>query len=417
MGSAATHDPGRLPWGRFGRPEVVVVAAVMAVTLAVAWFTSIDQATVRWFYDADGPEAWPLANHWLSRFFYYSAPVLASILGLGAVAVWTGGRVSIKLRRWRWHALFMLLVLVLGPGLVVNAIFKDYSGRPRPRQTTEFGGPYAHRAPLEFGKIAAGKSFPAGHASVGFAYCGLYFVLRRHRRRAAFTALGASLGFGLLMGVCRMAAGAHFFSDVIFAGALTFLVAHVTYFFLLKIPEKEAAWEAGQQAPPRTLSRKEKWGYGSLAGVIACLLLFVYPYHRRFESRWLLPDAALSKPTSLEVFADRGDVVLDFTQPQRHLEILGVFHGFGLPEKTVHERIEADIAARPVELFYAHDARGVFTDFEGRVTLFLDRDRIATLKATAPEGAIFVEWPEGSAPPPETWELAAPAVFLPEPAE
>ena len=38
------------------------------------------------------------------------------------------------------NILYLLLVLILGAGLIVNVIFKDDSGRARPRDITEFGG-------------------------------------------------------------------------------------------------------------------------------------------------------------------------------------------------------------------------------------------------------------------------------------
>ncbi|HBH49073.1 MAG TPA: PAP2 family protein, partial [Bacteroidales bacterium] len=43
----------------------------------------------------------------------------------------------IGMRRW---ALMMILTIVLGPGLLVNATFKDNWGRPRPNEIVEFGG-------------------------------------------------------------------------------------------------------------------------------------------------------------------------------------------------------------------------------------------------------------------------------------
>jgi lipid A 4'-phosphatase len=42
-------------------------------------------------------------------------------------------------------------------------------------------------------------------------------------------AVGAALAFGAGVGILRMAAGAHFFSDVVFAGVFTFLLIWLTH--------------------------------------------------------------------------------------------------------------------------------------------------------------------------------------------
>jgi lipid A 4'-phosphatase len=42
-------------------------------------------------------------------------------------------------------------------------------------------------------------------------------------------AYGTALAFGSAVGVLRMAAGAHFFADVVFAGVLMFMVIWVTH--------------------------------------------------------------------------------------------------------------------------------------------------------------------------------------------
>ena len=102
---------------------------------------------------------------------------------------------------------FMALLLALGPGLLVNLVLKEGTGRPRPAQTREYGGAQAFRAVGEFGAPDAGHSFPTGHASMGFCSLGLFVYLwpRCNRLALAFGALGAT--HGLLMGVASIAQG------------------------------------------------------------------------------------------------------------------------------------------------------------------------------------------------------------------
>lgn len=368
--------------------ELLAGLALVALTTLVFWVTDWDQAAQRPLY-AGGENPWPVADAPLCQFFYYSAPVLAGVLGLGSLGFWVGARFKPSWRPWRRYATYLFLCMALGPGLVINAIFKDYSGRPRPRQTEEFGGAYQHLRPFETGKIAAGKSFPCGHASVGYVYVAGYFLLRRKRPRLAWGILLGSLVFGGLMGWCRMAAGGHFLSDVIMAFAMTFLVCHLTYYHLLKIPR----WESlpRDASPPRHFTRLEAAGYGVFGLACGFVLLLAYPYYNRLDKPW--PDSAMvaSEPIQLIVVADRGTVTFVFDQPERHLDIEAEVHGFGLPEKSVQRTFEIDQGTMPVTLRYAHTTRGVFTEFEGRLVFYLDPARVRTVDAREVTGLVVVE--------------------------
>ena len=64
-------------------------------------------------------------------------------------------------------------------------------------------------------------SFVAGEASGAFWTLAPAALAPPQWRLLAY---GAALVFGIAMGVLRMAAGAHFFTDVVFAGVLMFLL-------------------------------------------------------------------------------------------------------------------------------------------------------------------------------------------------
>ena len=61
-------------------------------------------------------------------------------------------------------------------------------------------------------------SFTAGHPSAGFALAALGYAYVSRRRR--WQVLAAATGFGLLVGLARVAAGGHFLSDVLFSGII-----------------------------------------------------------------------------------------------------------------------------------------------------------------------------------------------------
>ena len=69
-------------------------------------------------------------------------------------------------------------------------------------------------------------SFIAGEPTAAFWTMAAAAVAPAHWRALAYA---AALTFGSAVGLLRMVAGAHFFSDVVFAGVLTFLVIWVAH--------------------------------------------------------------------------------------------------------------------------------------------------------------------------------------------
>jgi len=147
------------------------------------------------------------------------AAVVVSV-GILLVGVLRNGPVG---RRGKVAAL-LLVVLAVGPGLIVNGILKEHWGRARPRDVVEFGGDHRFTPAIVISdQCERNCSFTAGHPSAGFALAALgYAYVSRRRRWAVFA---AATGFGLLVGLARVAVGGHFLSDVLFSG---FIVVGLT---------------------------------------------------------------------------------------------------------------------------------------------------------------------------------------------
>ena len=127
--------------------------------------------------------------------------------------------------------LFLLFTLGIGPGLLVNTILKDHSGRARPFQVSEFGGDRRFTAAFVVSdQCNTNCSFVSGDASLGYFGLAFFFIARRRRMLIASAAVFA----GTLIGLVRMAQGAHFLSDVIFSGVFTFLAGWLLYFLMLR---------------------------------------------------------------------------------------------------------------------------------------------------------------------------------------
>jgi lipid A 4'-phosphatase len=119
--------------------------------------------------------------------------------------------------------LFVLAALAVGPGLVVNAGFKDNWGRARPRDVTEFAGERTFTPALvPTDQCERNCSFVAGHPSVMYWLAALGFAVAAGRRRNQVFVVAAALG--LIAGFGRIVQGGHFLSDVVFSGVAVFAV-------------------------------------------------------------------------------------------------------------------------------------------------------------------------------------------------
>lgn len=139
--------------------------------------------------------------------------------------------------RWRMliparGAVLMIVTLALGPGLIVNAILKDQYGRPRPADVQPLGGSHAFVAWWDpRGTCPQNCSFVSGDVSAGFWTLAPAALLPAPWRPLAYT---AAIAFGSGIAVLRMVFGGHFFTDVVFAAIITFLIIWVTYNFLYR---------------------------------------------------------------------------------------------------------------------------------------------------------------------------------------
>jgi lipid A 4'-phosphatase len=131
-------------------------------------------------------------------------------------------------------ALFLIATLALGPGVLTNLVFKDHWGRPRPIDVQQFGGAY-HFTPWwdPRGDCPNNCSFIAGEPSGAFWTLAPAALAPPELRAVAY---GAAIVFGTGVGALRMGAGAHFFSDVVFAGVFMYLLIWVMHGLIYRWP-------------------------------------------------------------------------------------------------------------------------------------------------------------------------------------
>jgi lipid A 4'-phosphatase len=127
---------------------------------------------------------------------------------------------------------YVIASAVLGPVLLTNTVLKDNWGRPRPRDVVEFGGSQPFLPWWDpRGHCPKNCSFIAGEPAGAFWTFAPASLAPPHLRPVAYAAV---LLFGATVGVLRMSFGGHFFSDVVFAGVLMYLVVWLVHGFVFR---------------------------------------------------------------------------------------------------------------------------------------------------------------------------------------
>ncbi|NOQ47176.1 MAG: phosphatase PAP2 family protein [Desulfobulbaceae bacterium] len=212
--------------------ELYRVTGWLCLASILIWLNDLDLVFARWIVGPDNQ--WPGVNSFPWNMLYTWASLPGVVLAGGAALVLLAGFFISALQRFRKQSLFLVLLLAIGPGLLVNVLLKDQLGRARPREVVEFGGAHQFSQILQPGTTGENSSFPSGHASVAFYLMAPWFIWRSHKKIQAIVSLGGGISFGILVGLARMLQGAHFASDVLWAGGLVYL-AGGTLALLLKL--------------------------------------------------------------------------------------------------------------------------------------------------------------------------------------
>jgi lipid A 4'-phosphatase len=129
-------------------------------------------------------------------------------------------------------ALFLMVSLILGPGLLVNAGLKDHWSRPRPGMVSGFGGDMVFKPWWDpRGACAANCSFVSGETSSATWLFAPAVLVPPPWRYAALAGVGV---YATAIAFMRLLLGGHFLSDVIFAAIFTGLVIWTVHGLFLR---------------------------------------------------------------------------------------------------------------------------------------------------------------------------------------
>ena len=202
--------------------------AFLLLSILFIIFPQIDIQTSALFFDG---QSFYLKGTFFERFFYKSVQILLIAFTLGSFAIFIYNKVKKKniLNIDTRVIIYIVLVLSVAPGLIVNATLKEHWGRARPVQIKEFGGNKTF-TPAFILSDQKGHSFSSGHTSAAFAFVG-FALLARKRRKFWMT---MAITYGILVSFARLIAGGHFLSDILTSFFIVWIVTHMLYKIIFK---------------------------------------------------------------------------------------------------------------------------------------------------------------------------------------
>ena len=257
-------------------PRFFVVRGILLISVLLIFllvFTlwgeanDVDRRFSAQFFSTEN--AWFLADSFPWNWLYDYGVAPGIVLSILCFVSWIFSRTDPARARLRPYLLICTLTPFIASVLLVNVVFKDHTGRPRPREITQFNGAWEYKPVLKAGLPGRGHSFPCGHCSIAFTLTS-GIVFWRRSRKFALSSLSVGLAYGILMSIARIAQGGHFLSDALWSLGIVWLTLIALYYFVFQPPRTE-------NNPVSAFSKQQKWKItGGTAIVLAILALFVW---------------------------------------------------------------------------------------------------------------------------------------------
>jgi lipid A 4'-phosphatase len=209
------------------RRSQVILAAFGTFALLMTAFPGVDIAISSLFFDGRTF----LRDQWWQKALQAGLGYFIPVSVISVALVYACNRMlKLNVCRVDGHrVLYVILVLAIGCGFIVNFGLKDHFHRARPRDIAEFGGTKTFSPPFQVSdQCKTNCSFSSGDAAGGFFSLALALALSR--RRAVFM---AALAVGVVMSISRISSGAHFFSDTVTSFFVMLIVADVLFFYMV----------------------------------------------------------------------------------------------------------------------------------------------------------------------------------------
>ena len=177
---------------------------------------------------------WSLNDHWVTnKLLHKGGKHLSTLAIVVIIALYIFVLASKSEQRKKWRSPLLYLILSSLVSVILVSLLKVLTNMDCPWNLNQFGGDrpfiglFEHR-PQEMG---SGKCFPAGHASAGYAWVGLYFFFKMIIPKYRWLGLLCGIMVGLTFGISQQLRGAHFISHDIATIFICWLIATLLFIF------------------------------------------------------------------------------------------------------------------------------------------------------------------------------------------
>lgn len=209
----------------------LTITAIYTTAFLVLMYGQLDFSVANFWFGIEHSQWQWRDSFWLKTLFHDDVRKLETMVAIALL-------VTIVLR-WR-NAGFQTakpLVYVFVSALVATVSvnwLKHVTLMDCPWDLAQYGGHQLFHTLGNGNAFSSGQCFPAGHASIGFAWFGVYFLLlfSPKSKHYAGLALGLILLLGFGLGLVQQLRGAHFLSHDITTAYVCWLVALVIYLLM-----------------------------------------------------------------------------------------------------------------------------------------------------------------------------------------
>jgi len=245
---------------RNGSGSTVVLAVLFACLVAAAIAVSPHD---REWTTALREKNWTTCSAWMANSLFEGespggsdVPVFVLAFALFAYFRGWGRKASGRYLAWRPQAGFVIFSSFL-LGVVFVHSLKYIMARARPYLVLDHGWPYTdwwQLGPHDITQGVYGGSFPSGHAAAAFLLMPVAYALfagapTRLRRAAGMIVGAAALSYAVSMSIYRGMDGSHWISDGVLMILGGWILVHLLYYVVLRVPAQTAYFERTGKHP------------------------------------------------------------------------------------------------------------------------------------------------------------------------
>jgi lipid A 4'-phosphatase len=337
-------------------------AVLLLLTVFFTFFDWDRSVAQRFYQDAQG---WYLEKQPLWVWLHDYGTIPGIVLTLAALITWGAGFYFHTLTQWRKPCLVVVLTTIVAAGLLVNAVLKQYWGRPRPSQTIEFGGKWEYRPIFPPGTPGKGASFPCGHCTMGFVFLSMV-AFRRRSKVLAYGGVAVGIVLGGLLSAARVVQGAHFLSDIIWSLGIIWMVATALEIYL---PEAVTA-DSTSWSLPASNRRRTLIALAAIAVAIAISGGFMTrrPYYNTMT--YPLDISSTIKAVHININADPESLAVTYAD-QKNGQLKVDAHGFGWMKFEYRMGFGSKVIDQVLKITIRIEANSYFAELDHALTLIL----------------------------------------------